>query len=323
MNTEKKNTRDNYVKFIQYFLEWLKKNKGKTYENLTPEDTKDYKAFCMENYKVNGNVSRLNSVNNFVDEFLGRAELRITAPKSMQVNKPVLSAEELEQYKHHAKTPLERLIVTYQIDGLLRPGEFQNLRISLHDCKNQILYLSDTKTGDNSVILTPNMMVAYNEYLRNRLEPKNPEHRDILIIIDKGSNYGLPILTKRADFIYRQTKKIAMRAGFTRSVYPYLIKPSAITDGFNQQMNPKILQRQARHKNIETTLRYDHISDKMAKEYFNRIQTKQNLENLDTKDKAKVWLEKLLSEEIDLKTFKTGIDVLLLPKCMGDDVGYV
>jgi len=47
------------------------------------------------------------------------------------------------------------------------------------------------------------------------------------------------------------------------------------------------------------------------------------MENLDTKGKAKVWLDKLLSEEIDLKTFKTGIDVLLPPKRVGDDVGYV
>ena len=36
-------------------------------------------------------------------------------------------------------------------------------------------------------------------------------------------------------------KNIAVKGGFTRSVYPYLVKPSAITDGFNKQMNPKIL----------------------------------------------------------------------------------
>jgi len=51
-----------------------------------------------------------------------------------------------------------------------------------------------------------------------------------------------------------------------------------ITDGFNKQMNPKILQRQARHKRIETTLRYDHTTDKMTKEYFNKLQGKFNNE---------------------------------------------
>jgi hypothetical protein len=88
-------------------------------------------------------------------------------------------------------------------------------------------------------------------------------------------------------------------------------------------MNPKILQRQARHKKIETTLRYDHTSDIMTREYFNRVQRNLNVENLSDEDKAKVWLDKLLSDEIDLKTFKTGIDVLLPKQHRGDDIGYV
>ena len=88
-------------------------------------------------------------------------------------------------------------------------------------------------------------------------------------------------------------------------------------------MNPKILQRQARRKKIETTLRYDHTSDIMTREYFNRVQRNLNVENLSDEDKAKVWLDKLLSDEIDLKTFKTGIDVLLPKQHRGDDIGYV
>jgi integrase len=171
---------------------------------------------------------------------------------------------------------MEKLIVVYQIDGLLRPGEFYKLRISLHDIPNQILYLDDTKTGNNSVILTPNMISAFTEFLPHRIQPKNQNDTDKLIIIDRGSHYGLAP-SPDSDFIYRRTKHIATKAGFTRSVYPYLIKPSAITDGFNQQINPKILQRQARHKHIETTLRYDHASDQMTKEFFNRKQRLQSM----------------------------------------------
>jgi len=36
------------------------------------------------------------------------------------VNKPVLSYEELERYRNAAETFLEKLIVAYQIDELLR-----------------------------------------------------------------------------------------------------------------------------------------------------------------------------------------------------------
>ncbi|MEA2054589.1 MAG: tyrosine-type recombinase/integrase [Candidatus Thermoplasmatota archaeon] len=319
----KQNTRDNYYKFIQYFLEWLWDTRHKRYDELIPDDTKEYKAFCLQHYKTNGNVGRLNSINNFVDNFLHRKELRVSVPNSVYVNKQVLSHEELEQYKNAADTSLEKLVVTYQIDGLLRPSEFFKLMIFLHDCKNQILYLDDTKTGNNHVILTPHMINAFEEYKRCRIPPKRKEDKDKLLIIDKGSHYGLAP-SPNSDFVYRVAKRIAARAGFKRSVYPYLIKPSVITDGFNQNVNPKILQRQARHRKIETTLRYDHTTDKMVKDYFNSTQRQPDIDALNPNDKAKVWLDKMLSGEIDLKTFKSGLDVLLPQnRHGGDDVAYL
>jgi len=318
----KTHTQKNYYRFVRKFLKWIEETKGKTYTELTPADTKDYKAYCVKSFKVNGNVGRLNAVNNFVHEFLGKKKLRITAPKSEEIQKDVLDSEELERYKNGAQTPLEKLIVTYQIEAYLRPSDFYNLRISRHNKKTQIVYTDDSKTGNTRVILTPNMEKAYDEYLLHRTKPKREEDEDKLIIVDKGSNYGLAP-SPDSDFIYRQTKKIAARAGFNRSVYPYLIKPSAITDAFNRQVNPKIIRKQARHKNIETTLRYDQTSDEMAKEYFNRTQKQLNMDNLTPEDKAKVWLDKLLVGEIDLKTFKTGLDVLLPDKRKGEDIGYI
>ena len=92
-----------------------------------------------------------------------------------------------------------------------------------------------------------------------------------MIIINKGSYYGNAQVYD-SDFIYRKTKKIAANAGLDKSVYPYLIKPSAITDGFNKQVNPKILRHQARHKNIESTLLYRHITDIMVKDHYNKLQ---------------------------------------------------
>ena len=318
----KHHTRRNNYKFTRLFLKWILENKGKTYLEIEFDDMQDYKAFCNDNYKVNGNVGRLSAVNNFVSDFLEKPELRVSVPKSVYVNKQVLSDEEIEQYKNAAETPLEKLIVTYQVDGLLRPGEFYKLRKSLHDFKNQTLSLDDTKTGNNSVIITPNMMKAYYEYISYRTKPRHKKDQDKLIIIPKGSHYGLPLI-ENSDYIYRHTKIIAARAGFKRSVYPYLIKPSAITDGFNKQVNPKILKRQARHSKIESTLRYDHTDDKMVKDHFNKVQRNVDMENITPEDKARVWMDKLLSKEIDLKTFKTGIDVLLPKKHDRDDVGYV
>jgi len=81
-------TRKNNMKFIKLFLKWIAETKAKTTEELTSDDTQDYKAFCLETYKINGNVGRLNAINNFVDDFLKKPELRITAPRSVKsINK--------------------------------------------------------------------------------------------------------------------------------------------------------------------------------------------------------------------------------------------
>jgi len=232
----------------------MAKNLGyKTYGELNSDDTYSYKIYCIDNYKINGNVARLNAINNFTDGFLLKPDLRITAPKSVQLNKPVLNELEIKRYINNAYTPLENLIVIYQLDGFLRPGEFSKLKISHHDIENQKLYLDETKSGDKSVILTPRMIEAYKKYLKYRIKPKYQVHSYYLIIIDKGTHYGLPITTNRSDLIGRYIKKIAVKGGFTKKIYSYLIKSSAITNGFNKQINPKILQRQARHKNIEKT----------------------------------------------------------------------
>jgi hypothetical protein len=62
----------------------------------------------------------------------------------------------------------------------------------------------------------------------------------------------------------------------------------------------------------------------MVKQYYNQTQNKSFINNLSDEDKARVWFDKLLSNEIDIKTFKTGLDVLFKDnKHRGDDIGYV
>jgi hypothetical protein len=63
---------------------------------------------------------------------------------------------------------------------------------------------------------------------------------------------------------------------------------------------------------IETTLRYDYNDGKMTIEYFNKVQRNIDIDNIKPEDNAMIWLDKLLSKEIDLKTFKTGIDVVVV-----------
>jgi hypothetical protein len=130
----KDSTRRNYRRFAEEALEWISCNTGtNTIEGLSNDHIGDYKTWCLDRYKINGNVGRLHALNNFTCKFLGRTELRVSVPGTVQVNKPVMSEKEINRYINTAKDPLEYMI--------------SMLHISNIDFDNQKLYIDDSKTG--------------------------------------------------------------------------------------------------------------------------------------------------------------------------------
>lgn len=267
LNYRKKRTAYNYYIFTKLFLQWI----NKPIDQITKDDMLKWKGYIIHKYMKNGNARRVMSVNHFT-KWLSREELKLPVPTPEHSNKIVLSEKELNNYIEASNDdPLLHIIALFQIDGLLRPSEFSNLKLSNMDLDNQKFYLDDTKTGNNYIILSPRLIEAIQNYrpYRNPF----PKFQDYLIIIPKGKYKGRPP-TPCGKFINNQTKNIAKKAGITKYVAPYIIKPSSITLDFNKQVNPKIIQRKARHRKIETTLRYDHVSDDMVREYFEKQQPK-------------------------------------------------
>ena len=150
--------------------------------------------------------------------------------------------------------------------------------------------------------MSPRLSEAIKRYTtyRNPL----PEFSDYLIIIPEGRYKGMKP-GEQATFIKNITKKIAIMSVITKHVTPYIVKPSAITNDFNSNVNPKIIQRKARHKNIKSTLIYDHTDDEMVRKHFELQHM--NTKNMDKNDKGKILLDYLLQGEIDFATFKEGI----------------
>lgn len=261
LNYRKKTTILNYYYYVRLFLRWV----NKPLKDVTHEDMLNWKGYLIHTFKKNGNARRLISVNHFTN-WLGRTDLKLPVPGQEHSNKIVLSEQELNEYIETSKeNPLWHIIALFQIDGLLRPSEFSILKISNMDLDNQIFYLDDTKTGNNYIILSPRLVEAIKKYLPCR-EPLS-EYEDYLVIISHGT-YNGKVPQPFGGFIKKQTKLIAQKAGITKYVAPYIIKPSSITSDFNKHINPKIIQRKARHSKIETTLQYDHVTDEMVREYF-------------------------------------------------------
>jgi site-specific recombinase XerD len=263
LNYRKKTTILNYYYYVRLFLRWI----NKPLKDITREDMLNWKGYLIHTFKKNGNARRVMSVNHFT-KWLERQDLKIPVPNQEHSNKIVLSEQELNQYIEASKeNPLRHMITLFQVDGLLRPSEFSILKISNMDLDNQTFYLDDTKTGNNYIILSPRLVEAIKNYLPCRVPLS--DYEDYLVILPHGTYKG-KAPQPFGGFIKKQTKKIAQKAGITKYVAPYIIKPSSITCDFNKQVNPKIIQRKARHSKIETTLQYDHVSDEMVREYFAR-----------------------------------------------------
>jgi integrase/recombinase XerD len=312
----KKQTIKNNFYYVKRCLEWI----NKPFEEITKDDLRSYRKYLVETFMPNGNARRLSSINLFV-KWKGKAEYKLPVPKTEMSNKIVMSDEELDQYLETSKKdPLWHVIALFQIDGLLRPGEFRNIKLSNIDLINQKLYLDDTKTGNNYIIMSPRLCKAIKDYLpyRNPL----PQYKDYLFTIPKGIYKGNRI-GEQVTFIKNTTKRIASEAGITKKVTPYIVKPSVITNDFNKNINPRIIQRKARHKNIESTLRYDHTDDLMVKDHFKKISSEINIEDLSNEDKSKLMFDRYLNGEIDVDTLKRGLELLHGKQKDFEVAGYV
>lgn len=264
LNYRKKTTILNYYYYFRLFLKWI----NKPLKDVTHEDMLNWKGYLIHTFKKNGNARRVVSVDHFI-KWLERTDLKLAVPGQEHSNKIVLSEQELNEYIETSKTnSLWHMIALFQIDGLLRPSEFSILKISNMDLDNQTFYLDDTKTGNNYIILSPRLVDAIKNYLPCR-DPLS-DYEDYLVILPDGTYKG-KAPQPFGGFIKKQTKLIAQKAGITKYVAPYIIKPSSITCDFNKQVNPKIIQRKARHRKIETTLQYDHVSDELVREYFEKL----------------------------------------------------
>ncbi len=270
LNYRKKTTIQNYYYHVRKFLQWMKK----PIKDVTKDDMLNWRGYLLHTYMKNGNSRRVASANHFT-KWLVREDLKIPIPAQEHSNKIVLSEQELNDYlEANKENSFWHVIALFQIGGLLRPSEFSILKISNMDLDNQTFYLDNTKTGNNYIILSPRLTEAIKNYLPYR-NPK-PEYEEYLIIIPNGTYKG-KVPKPFGGFINRTTKQIAQKAGITKYVAPYIIKPSSITLDFNKNVNPKIIQRKARHRKVETTLRYDHVSDDMVREYFEKQQSENSL----------------------------------------------
>lgn len=316
----KKNTVVTYFEGISKFAEYIH---PKSLIEATKEDLISWKQQLQNTKKQNTIRAYCYSVNRFY-QWKEITKPKLTIPQVQRANRVVFSEEEKERFLESAKEkPIENLVALLLYDAILRPEELINIQISNIDFENHCIHLDKTKVNKNMpALISSRVEKAVREYLTTRPKPLDQEDKDYLLI--NPHSRGHLQRYKTTWPIRRIIKTIAIRTGINKNVTPYkTIKPSALTLRFNDHVNPRTLQRLARHKDIKTTLIYDHSTDKDALEYLEKQVHDIDYTLLSTKEQAQVLMDKFFKGEIDKVTFDTMLELLRPEHQAGGEItGY-
>jgi len=269
----KQNTRDSYYNTIRKLLKEINKD----IETLTKENIDQWiiekNNQKLEHNTINNYIIRLNLFLKWID----KPEWKFKRIGWRQTNRHILSLEQLIQLREVAKktNPEHYLIMTLITDVNARPGEICDLKWS--NIIDNKIYFDDSKTGNNYGFLTQDLLEAL--YTYKQVRPVSlPSYEDFVFIGHMGQFKGKRY-SHKATRIRKVIKEIIAQTDIYHNVTPYDIRASVGTQEFNQCINPKIIQRKFRHRNLRTTMIYNHIDDKTVEEYANRglIWNKQSL----------------------------------------------
>jgi site-specific recombinase XerD len=269
--SNKENTRDAYTFHIKDMLTKI----NKPYTEITQNDIDQYTRHCLEHYKRNGNAIRFWSIRKFI-RWTGRTDLAIAQVNPIDAGKLALNDTETQKMLDTIETmrPLHRLIFYLEYDTIRRPDEIR--RLKLNDRYQDILSY-DGKTGRKKAFMTERLIKAWDEYIAHqRPLPKDETEAQYLLLSETGRFKGKHFRTHKT--IDHTICEICMysHVELPQGEMPtnYLIKRTTITQHLKECPDPKVVQIQAGHTKLQTTMKYNRIDDEHMRFYMTSWENK-------------------------------------------------
>lgn len=203
-------------------------------------------------------------------EFIGSPARfgRQKKPRSMVKN--TLTEPEVATLLSHAKNIREKAILALLAYSGVRNREFCNLRLKDFDpARNMVRVIQGKGMKDGTSSITPECARVVLQYLEEY--PRGEEEFLFTTLKRKGrySEWALRDLVK----------EVAKRSGFTKAVYPHLLRHSLSVNMVMRGADMLTLKNQLRHAHFETTFLYlnsilvgfRNEYDKVAPEYLSPV----------------------------------------------------
>lgn len=249
-------TIEKYRPSVEQMLEYIAKRP----EEITQKDLDNYKIYLKQAYDQNSLSPFISGINHFFE--MKDVPIKLKAPPKQTKNVIPLAEKEIKRLFIASKRDMMgHAILTTLYYSMLRNSELCNLNISDIDFEKRKLRVNNGKGGKSAVInLHPTALEAIDRYIDKKRKTPN-DGSDALFVMESGNRLSRTPLDKIV-------KRFAIRAGITKRVYPHLFRHSCISHMSDNGATLPEIQRQSRHKNIETLMLYVHPNEQKAKEAY-------------------------------------------------------
>ena len=209
---------------------------------------KDCRDWMRDMQKKEYSASYINNTAAILTRYMGfvnKSVKLIRVKKPEPLVKDTLTEGEVARIIAATKNSREKAIIGLLAYSGLRASELCNLRVNDVDLDNGVVKVIEGKGGRDGISYIPSECCKMiSEYLKEY--DTNPHLFKTLRMRAKYTTWALRKLIK----------KVARKAGVEKRTYPHLFRHSLATNLVKKGANILTVQKQLRHKNLETTQIY-------------------------------------------------------------------
>jgi integrase/recombinase XerD len=235
------------------FAQLLYVMKDKNVDDLSALRLRDYFLYCINELKLSENTlhSRINAVKFYFEQVLKREKFffDIPRPKKKVILPNVLAISQVEKLFSSLENLKHKTMLFLAYSAGLRVSEVVNLKIQDIHSERMVINIKGAKgKKDRTVVLSQGILELLLKY-RNVYEPKD--------WLFEGQYKNEPYSTRSLQQIFHRAKNAAK---IIQPVTFHSLRHSYATHLHERGTDIKLIQELLGHNDINTTLRYTHVS---------------------------------------------------------------
>lgn len=238
--------------YVRYFRHFLQHHGAERIINLGKGELINYFDFWVQKEVADSSINQvINAIKYYYEKVLGRPKMKFdwARPRKRTRLPEVMSRGEVRQLFSQVKNPkhLALLMTTYATG--LRASEVTRLRLSdLSPERGTIRVIRGKGNRDRTVMLSPELWPILSAYIE-QYKPKE--------WLFEGRDPSEPYAVRSLQSIVQKARK---KAGLRKTISTHTLRHSFATHLLESGTDVRLIQELLGHANIETTLRYTHVS---------------------------------------------------------------